>query len=153
MTANDAPRTLLEAVVRELQSAAYDGALDVALGTTPAETALRRTAVEAANRAHERDMREEAEKLITYLAERFGVEITGTMPLLHDDRPPLNTIPDAATHTFGPPQHCRTCGEHGHTEESHPRSAGTERFPVTGPLAELWRDHLGRRDGGLPDGL
>lgn len=38
------------------------------------------------------------------------------------DAEPEEIIPDAATHSFGSPPHCRTCGEHGHTEAEHPRS-------------------------------
>lgn len=166
-TPDDAPRTLLEAVVRDLQSAAYDGAMDVALSTTKPHSHKRSAAVEAANRAHERDMRDEAAKLISYLAERFGVEVTGSMPLLHDDRepeaerpgggrvegyhlpqdvpeqPPVRRVDvDAETTTLAAQAHLESIGAPETREQ-----LGTRKFPVdpNSPLAELWSDHLGQK--------
>lgn len=121
MTADDAPRTLLDAVVRDLQSAAFDGAMDVALSTTPAETPARRTAVEAANAAHTRDMEEEAKELIAYLAEHFAPGLDGAMLRLNDERP----VEEPAVEPEAP-------------------TLGTAAFPVKGALAEHWRNHLGQ---------
>lgn len=91
----------------------------------------------------------------------FEIEAAGLV-IVEAEKPAdaVEDIPDAATHTFGSPPHCRTCGENGHTEEEHPRSTapeapslGTERFPVKGALADLWSEQLGRGHVDPPSSL
>lgn len=86
MTPKDAPYTLLEAVVRDLRSAMFDGAMTVALASTAASTPARRTAVEVANRTLDEDVTKQAEALIAYLGEHFAPGLAGWIPRLNDER-------------------------------------------------------------------
>lgn len=77
MTAEDAPTTLLVAITRELQAAAYDGALGVAIRTGEPRSPERIAAITVADTFIDRDMTDEAISFLNYLNKNFGTALDG----------------------------------------------------------------------------
>jgi hypothetical protein len=84
VSAPDAPATVLDAVVRELRSAAYDGAMRVALATTAPDSEERRDAVRGANLAFTMPVTDEAYQMITYLNVHFETDLDPAKPRVEE---------------------------------------------------------------------
>lgn len=77
MTAVNIPRTLLDALARDMASIAHDGAIYAALSITDGCTPERRAGGQAAKRLLDLDFTAEARETITYLNSYFGLKLTG----------------------------------------------------------------------------